>query len=202
MRRVRRSGPAVILVVAVVAAAVIAVVNRGGGSTTASTTGTTVPATAAGFEPAGALSWSQAKAEGKTAAINWGARCDTATGRLKYPSFFAGECYAPFVGDNGGSTYQGVTANSIKVVLYLPEEHDPVLSFAYGAIGASDTNAQTAQTVQDFVTFFQTYYETYGRKVDLVPYSATGTILDEVAARADAVHIAEAIKPFAVVGGP
>ncbi|HEV3351309.1 MAG TPA: hypothetical protein VG076_00215 [Acidimicrobiales bacterium] len=210
-RWLRRSGPAVVLSVAVVAAAVIAVVNRGGGTTTATigTTGSTIPAAASpagagagALRPAGVLSWSQAKAEGKTASIDWGPRCDTTIGKLKYPSYFAGECYAPFTGDNGGSTYQGVTATSIKVVFYLPEDHDPVLSFAYGAIGTSDTNAQTAQTMQDFVTFFETYYETYGRKVDLVPYTATGTILDEVAARADAVQIAESIKPFAVVGGP
>src|SRR3954452_13211600 len=208
-RWLRRNGPAVILVVVVLAATAIAVTNRGNDSATTTatarpeaTSGPAAASTPVDVEPPGVVPWSQAKAQGRTASIAWGARCDTSTGRLKYPSFFAGECYAPFAGDNGGSTYQGVTANSIKVVLYLPQEHDPVLSFAYGAIGASDTDAQTAQTVQDFVTFFQTYYETYGRKVDLVPYSATGTILDEVAARADAVHIAEAIKPFAVVGGP
>ncbi|MBV8561418.1 MAG: hypothetical protein JO050_11630 [Acidimicrobiia bacterium] len=207
MRRLRRSGPIVAIAVVLVVAAVVVFLNRGGGSSTA-TTATTQPSTGAAasapanFQPPGVLSWTQAKAEGKTASINWGPRCDTTTGKLKYPSFFAGDCYAPFSGDNGGATYQGVTANSIKVVLYLPEEHDPVLSFAYGAIGTTDTNAQTAQTMKDFVTFFQTYYETYGRTVDLVPYTATGTILDEVAARADAVHIAESLKPFAVIGGP
>lgn len=198
-RRVRRNGPAVLLALAIVAATVVAVANRGKSSTTA--TATRVPA-AATFQPAGVLSWSQAKAEAKTASVNWGPRCDTSTGKLKFPSFFAGECYAPFSGDNGGATYQGVTATAIKVALYLPQEHDPVLSFAYGSIGTTDTNAETTQTVQDFAWFFGTYYETYGRKVDVVPYTATGTILDEVAARADAVHIAETVKPFAVVGGP
>jgi hypothetical protein len=33
-----------------------------------------------------------------------GSRCNVATGTLKYPSFFAGECYAPFNGNNGGAT--------------------------------------------------------------------------------------------------
>lgn len=205
-RGVRRSGPLVGIVVALVAITVAVVVNRDNGTSTATTTNSTLPTAnatpAAALQPAGVLSWSQAKAEGKTASIDWGARCDTSIGKLKYPSYFAGECYAPFSGDNGGSTYQGVTANSIKVALYLPQDHDPVLSFAYGAIGATDTNAETTQTVQDFIKFFETYYETYGRKVELVPYTATGTILDEVAARADAVHIAESVKPFAVIGGP
>src|SRR5207245_4725 len=83
---------------ALVAIGISGVVNHGSGSSTATTTtGTTLPvagqapATAPGFRPAGVLSWSQAKAEGKTASIDWGARCDTTTGRLKYPSFFAGE---------------------------------------------------------------------------------------------------------------
>jgi hypothetical protein len=200
-RGLRRSGPLIGILVAVVAAGVVVGINRGKSSSNATTT-TTLPSAASDFRPAGVLSWSQAKDEGKTASIDWGARCDTTTGKLMFPSFFAGECYAPFSGDNGGATYQGVTGSSIKVVLYLPQDHDPILSFAYGSIGTSDTNAQTSQTIQDFVTFFQTYYETYGRKVELVPYTATGTILDEVAARADAVHIAESIKPFAVVGGP
>ncbi|MBV8161059.1 MAG: hypothetical protein JO265_09065 [Acidimicrobiia bacterium] len=213
MRRLRRSGPLVAIMVALLAAGVVVALNRGGSATTATTAGTVPTAGGPGagasagaatgaFNVPGVLSWSQAKAQGRTASIDWGARCDTTTGKLKYPSFFAGDCYAPFSGDNGGSTYQGVTATTIKVVLYLPQDHDPVLSFAYGAIGTTDTNAQTAQTLQDFVTFFQTYYETYGRKVDLVPYTATGTILDEVAARADAVSIAESIRPFAVIGGP
>lgn len=201
-RGVRRSGPLVGIIVALVVAGLVVGINRDNGSSTTATAGTAPASLGVAAQPAGVLSWSQAKAEGKTTSIDWGARCDTSIGKLKYPSYFAGECYAPFFGDNGGSTYQGVTATSIKVVLYLPQDHDPVLSFAYGAIGATDTNAQTTQTLQDFVTFFQTYYETYGRKVDLVPYTATGTILDEVAARADAVHIAESIKPFAVIGGP
>jgi hypothetical protein len=199
-RNLRRYGPLAAIGVIVAVIAVVVALNSGGSSSSTSTTGSTVaPST---FAPEGVLSWSQAKAQGKTASINWGARCDTTRGRLAYPSFFSGECYAPFTGPNGGATSQGVTPTSIKVVLYVPQDKDPVLSFAYAAIGATDTNAQTFQTMQDFVKFYETYYETYGRKVQLVQYTATGTVLDEVAARADAVQIAEKEKPFAVLGGP
>jgi hypothetical protein len=48
----------------------------------------------------------------------------------------------------------------------------------------------------------RTYYETYGRRVELVRYDATGNIGDEVAATADAETIARDIQPFAVLGGP
>ena len=47
-----------------------------------------------------------------------------------------------------------------------------------------------------------TYMETYGRRVELVRYNATGNIQDSVAATADAETIARDLKPFAVIGGP
>ena len=56
--------------------------------------------------------------------------------------------------------------------------------------------------MKNWVAFYNHFYETYGRKVQLVPYTATGVSNDPVAARADAVTIATNIKPFAVWGGP
>lgn len=193
----RRYGP-LIAILAVLGVVVGVVVSSRGG--TKASSGTTT--TAGGAHAAGAISWSQAAAEGKTASIDWGSRCDTTTGTLKYPYYFAGQCYAPFKGNNGGATYQGATAHSVKVVLYLPEPHDPVLSYIEGSIADTDTNQQTIETVQGYVKFLQTYYETYGRTIDLVPYVATGNATDEVAARADATTIAQTIKPFAVLDGP
>jgi hypothetical protein len=194
----RRYGPliAILAALAVVAGVVAATRGSSHGSGSAS------KAEASGARTAGVLSWSQAKAEGKTKSVDWGSRCNTATGTLKYPSYFAGQCYAPFTGSNGGATYEGVTANSVKVVLYLPEANDPVLSYVEGAIADTDTNSETIATAQGYVKFLQTYYETYHRKIDLVPFVATGNATDEVAARADATTIAETIKPFAVLGGP
>lgn len=194
----RRYGPLIAILAALGVVAGVVVATRGGSPTSGSATKTAASAA----QPAGVLSWSQAKAEGKTKSIDWGSRCNTATGTLAYPSYFAGQCYAPFKGSNGGATYQGVTGNSIKVVLYLPEPNDPVLSYVEGAIADTDTNPETIATVNGYVKFLQTYYEMYGRKIDLIPFVATGNATDEVAARADATTIAESIKPFAVLGGP
>jgi hypothetical protein len=194
----RRYGPLIAILAAVAVVAGVIAGTRGGNHAS----GSAARATAGGSRTAGVLSWSQAKAQGKTKSIDWGSRCDTTTGRLKYPYYFAGQCYAPFKGSNGGATYQGVTAHSIKVVLYLSEPNDPVLGYIEGAISDTDTNQQTIETVDGYVKFLQTYYETYGRKIDLVPFVATGNATDEVAARADATTIAETIKPFAVLGGP
>jgi hypothetical protein len=195
----RRYGPliAILAVLAVVAGVVVATRGSGGSGNGPGTSNTV-----AGSHSAGALSWSQAAAEGKTKSITWGSRCDTTTGKLKYPYYFAGQCYAPFTGNNGGATYQGVTARSVKVVLYLAEPHDPILTYIEGSIADTDTNQQTIETVQGYIKFLQAYYETYGRTIDLVPFVATGNATDVVAARADATTIAQTIKPFAVLGGP
>jgi hypothetical protein len=197
----RRYGPliAIVAVLAVVAGVVVA--TRSNSSSTSTGTSTTT-APAGGYHPAGVISWAQAEATGKTKSIKWGSRCDTTTGKLKYPYYFAGQCYAPYTGDNGGATYQGVTATSIKVVLYLAQPNDPILKYIEGSIADSDTNQQTTDTVKGYIKFLQTYSETYGRTIDLVPFVGTGEATDDVAARADATTIAETIKPFAVLGGP
>ena len=101
-----------------------------------------------GFHPRGRCPGPRPRRRGKTKSIDWGSRCDTTTGKLKYPYYFAGECYAPFKGDNGGATYQGVTSRSIKVVLYLAEANDPILNYIEGSIADTDTNEQTIETVQ------------------------------------------------------
>jgi len=194
----RRYGPLIAILVALVVVAAVVLATRGGGQKTNSNGAKT----AARTHSSGALSWAQAAAEGKTTSIGWGSRCDTSTGKLKIPYYFAGQCYAPFKGNNGGATYQGVTAHSIKVVLYLAEPHDPVLSYIEGSIADTDTNAQTIATVKGYAKFLQTYYETYGRTIDLIPFVATGPATDDVSARADATTIVETIKPFAVIGGP
>ncbi len=196
----RRYGPLIAIVVVLLVVAGVVVATRGNSSSTS--TGTSTTTAPGGFHPTGVMSWTQAKAAGKTKDIDWGSRCDTTTGKLKYPYYFAGDCYAPFHGDNGGATYQGVTSDSIKVVLYLAQPDDPILKYIEGSIADSDTNQQTIDTVKGYIKFLETYSELYGRHVDLVPFVGTGTVDDEVAARADATTIAETIKPFAVLNGP
>ena len=67
-----------------------------------------------------------------------------------------------------------MTSDSIKVVLYLAQPNDPILKYIEGAIADSDTNQQTIDTVKGYIKFLETYYETYGRHVDLVPFVGTG----------------------------
>ena len=135
--------------------------------------------------------------------IDWGERCDTERGVLAVPDFFASVCYAPFGdNDNGGATATGVTADSVTVVYYLAAEGDPIINFITEAVRVDDTNAEEYETLLGLVEYFETFYETYGRKINLVLYEGSGVANDDVAARADAVRIAEEFQPFAVLGGP
>src|SRR6056297_3199513 len=146
------------------------------------------------------LSFSQAEEQGIE--VDWGDRCDTTTGNVAVQWFFAPECYAPFEGDNGGDTTQGVTADTIKVVQYFGPDDDPIINYLSEAVAVTDTNAQSEQTARDMLGMFEQFYEFYGRTIELEPYVSTGLANDEVTARADAVRIAEDFEPFVVLGGP
>jgi hypothetical protein len=148
------------------------------------------------------LSYSQAVDQGIDGDVDWGARCDTSTGRLAVPDYFAPECYAPFTGDNGGATADGVTADEITIVYYEGPNADPIISYITDAIAVDDTNAQQFETMQGLVDYYEAFYELYGRSINLVTYEGTGIATDEVAARADAAAIVEKYHPFAVLGGP
>lgn len=148
------------------------------------------------------LSHPQAVEQGIADQIDWGERCDVERGRIAVPDFFAPDCYAPFEGDNGGATSRGVTADSIKVVVYQGPDDDPVINYITDAVRVDDTNAEEAEVISDMVEYFETYYEFYGRSIDIEFFQGSGIASDEVAARADAVRIAEDIQPFVVIGGP
>ena len=91
-------------------------------------------------------------------------------------------------------TTVGVTADTIKAGRLPPpgERPDPG-AFIYKQVGNTDTPTQLFESHQGYNEMLATYYETYGRKVELVRYDATGNIQDEVAATADAETIARDI---------
>jgi hypothetical protein len=150
----------------------------------------------------GVIFWTEAEAAGSTADFDWGDKCDTDLGTYAYPYFFAGECVVPWEGDNGGATETGVTADTITIAVYTAPEIDPVLDYVTGPINNDDTPEEEFATHEGLAEFYGSFFETYGRTVELVHYEATGTSDDEVAAIADAETIARDIQPFMVWGGP
>jgi hypothetical protein len=218
----RRYGPliAIVAVIAVIAGILIfassgddddgnaaATTAAASAGTTAAGSGSSVAAgtTAAGggqsaAEARGAITYDAAKAAGRTD-LTFADSCDTSTGRLKIPDYFAPQCYAN-VDDNGGATANGVTADAITIVVYIPPDTDPVLDFITAAINNDDTGAQVKQTYQDYTDMMNALYQTYGRKVTLKFLDASGTSDNATAARADAVKAVEEMGAFAVWGGP
>ena len=162
----------------------------------------TAPGTQPAAEVAFPLSYQQAVEQGIEGQIEWGLRCDIQTGRLAVPDFFIPECMAPFSGDNGGATDTGVTADEITLVYYAGQANDPIIAYITDAVAVDDTNEQQFDTMQDLMRYYETYFEMYGRTVNLITFEGTGITTDDVAARADAARIAEEFKPFAVFGGP
>jgi hypothetical protein len=202
----RRWGPiaAIVVVIAIIAGVVLA----GGGdddddgdTVAGGDTDTTTEVTTADGEVSYPMSFRAAQ-EAELDDLDWGERCDTERGQVKMPTHFAAECYLPFEGDNGGATDVGVTAESIKIVVYQGPDEDPIINYITDAINVDDTNSQAQDTMTKWVDMLSTYYETYGRTVEIDFYVSSGIAVDEVTARADAVKIAEDMKPFQVWGGP
>lgn len=198
----RRYGP-VIAIVAVIAVILGIVLTTGGDDDTATddtTTSSGLDDTGGPVErPEGAISFSMAEEEGLD--VTFPETCDMERGTVAIPFFFAPECYAD-TDDNGGATSTGVTEDSITVVYYSAPANDPVLDFITGPIKNDDTPEQIQQTVLGFADLFGSYYQTYGRTVDIKVVNASGSSTDEVAARADAQKAIAQYQPFAAWGGP
>ncbi|HEX5587641.1 MAG TPA: hypothetical protein VFZ17_10050, partial [Acidimicrobiia bacterium] len=159
-----------------------------------------VPATAAGNKAAGPLTFDEAKAQGKQ--VDWGPNCDTTTGRVAVPSGYAPPCVEPWTGgDNGGATAPGVTATTIRVVLYQSQP-DVLEQAFFEETGSDESLEKERQTTQAYVDYFSAHYELSGRKVDMVTLKASGAPDDPIAAKADAIKVATELHAFASFGGP
>jgi hypothetical protein len=196
----KRYGP-IVVVLALIGAAVLVF---GGGNDDGDDEAATDGASASEEEliSSGPMTWQKAEQEGQTDTINWGPNCDTETGKIKLVSVYAPPCVEPFDGDNAGATSPGVTADSVKVVVYVADPAlDPLTAATVSGAGA-DVNVDSAiQTIQGFADVYNKVFETYGRTVDVETYIGTGAGDDLEAAKADAIAIAEK-EPFMVVGGP
>ena len=112
----------------------------------------------------------------------------------------APRCVPAFSGDNGGATYAGVTAKTVKVV-YFRKKDNPVVEGireSQGLHAAEDDQRRFMDAMEKFVN---SRYELYGRTADLVLWqSPCGTAPPDVQCfRTDARNLVQKEKPFAVV---
>ena len=126
--------------------------------------------------------------------------CDPKTGRVEIPTLYAPSCVPPFSGNNGGATYNGVTAKSITVAVPLSSDQAQAAAVA-AAAGDHDSEAQVRQVAQDYVNEFEHHVQTYGRQVNLVYFTSNYNSNDSTDAQnaecqADATYVAKTLHAF------
>ena len=151
---------------------------------------------ASGSVPAAAAKSNAAAGIGTKAALA-NPDCDRETGRVAIPYQWSPPCVKAFKdgADNGGATAQGVTADSIKVVVRTaspPEQPAPsgVTNLATGA------PAPPADAFRDIAEMWTHKLQGWGREIEWEFFERSGT--DEAAQRVDALDAAGR-KPFMVI---
>jgi hypothetical protein len=198
-------GPLALIVVLLVGVGAFVVAGNGGDDEAEEDSARETDELAEGApEPTGRMpiTYAEAQDAGTVDDYDWGDRCDTNLGTVRIPTVYASPCVPVFQGDNGGATGPGVTADTIRIVRYVPQVLDVPGSVTPLDAAAEDSPEAQHQTTQDFFDIYASRAELYGRRIELIDYPATGAAEDVVAARADARQIADELEPFAVLGGP
>jgi hypothetical protein len=119
-------------------------------------------------------------------------------------------CVADFRGDNFGATYQGVTAQEIRILVYLQgnyiytdtctqaDERTPDGTYFDLAQPPSGPETCDITGLRVWQRYFNDRYQTYGRFVHFYAYYSTGSGTPE-SRRAEAYDNYTRIKPFAVL---
>ena len=180
----RRYGPVVAIVVVV--AMIAAIVVPEPRFVDAPSTGANAPVATSSADAAASLkqavSFSEAKAAGTVDSIDWGSRCDIKTGKLALPELLRRRVLraVPWQQrrrdrdrrDRDGDQGRRSTSRRRRPGPQLHPQRDQ----------GSTTNAQTTATMRDWVKFYNHFYETYGRTVEMVPFTATGLAADPISA--------------------
>ena len=109
-------------------------------------------------------------------------------------------CVPKFTGNNGGATYGGVTATTIKLV-YFREKDNPVVKGILQSQGLYSDPADQQRFMQSMEEFINKKYELNGRKVKIAFWSSPcqASPPDDSCLRNDARSLVATEKPFAVV---
>lgn len=109
-------------------------------------------------------------------------------------------CTPAFSGNNGGATSPGVTATSIELVYYRPQENQAVdAALQTQGLYASPTDEKAA--VSKFVDWANKSFEFFGRKIHLDYYQGNCAYapVDAACLRNEAGTVVSQFHPFAIV---
>jgi hypothetical protein len=102
--------------------------------------------------------------------------------------------------DNGGSTDRGVTADQVKIVRWVGQVDDGTRAILQGS-QLFDPPDVIERAYRALFRYSNLHYDSYGREVVFIDVEAGGISENEPAMKADALKIANEIKPFAVIDG-
>lgn len=172
-----------------------------GGSGTGGSAGA-AGATTGGGGAAGPGRGANAAAAGRT---RGGVECKPGARQLP-GSVYAAPCVPATTAGNGGATWRGVSAESIKVVA-RDFTDDPSTQAATAVLeAAGQASREEGEQVRSvFLAYFNKMYELYGRKVVIEKFQSGSSEVTEASNRgreeacADATAIAEERKAFAAI---
>jgi hypothetical protein len=140
-----------------------------------------------------------------TGTTSSGAQCTPSTPQFSSP--YAPPCIAKFTGNNGGATYNGVTASTITLVeREFPSAADTQEIEAQAKAAGGALPQVISQVQQVFLNYFNSVYNLYGRKVVITPYTTQASFTTEELGQgqpqacADADTIANQMHAFAETG--
>ncbi|MHB1912625.1 MAG: hypothetical protein ACYCTI_11300, partial [Acidimicrobiales bacterium] len=107
-----------------------------------------------------------------------GTACTSGTPQFNSP--YADPCVAKFTGNNGGATYNGVTANTITISRReFPETANGQEIAAQAKNEGYALPQVTDQVMNVFLNYFNSVYDLYGRKVVIQPVASTSNYTAE-----------------------
>jgi hypothetical protein len=140
-----------------------------------------------------------------TGTTSTGAKCTPSTTQFASP--YAAPCIPKFTGNNGGATYDGVTANTITLVeREFPSAADTEEIEAEAKAAGGAIPQVISQVQQVFLNYFNSVYDLYGRKVVIEPFNTQASFTNEELGQgqpqacADAQTIANQMHAFAETG--
>jgi hypothetical protein len=109
-------------------------------------------------------------------------------------------CYA-FSGDNGGSTYQGVTSKDIIVTVRTLEGPTAAEIFAdISGESVNDSPESYRDTAFALADYFSTHFQLYGRKIKLVEFRGEGNGASELLGGGKEKALSDAVKATKELG--
>ena len=140
-----------------------------------------------------------------TGTTSTGAKCTPSAPEFASP--YAAPCIPKFAGNNGGATYNGVTASTITLAeREFPSAADTQEIEAQAKASGGAIPQVISQVQQVFLNYFNSVYNLYGRKVVIKPYTTQASFTTEELGQgqpqacADADTIANQIHAFGETG--